>query len=359
MMFRFHKIRFILLVFTIILMFSVSMSSGICKEVKYKFNLVTADPTWGGIGIGLLLFSSSVRSLTAGGIDIQIYTGGEWGGNPEDNLKSVELGELDMAGVNVTPMAQFAGGESLEIFNLPFAFKSPIDQFLFTFESEQKYTPTTQQIVDKVNANANYVLLTLAPLGRRDIFANKPVSSVEDLKGLKVRTMGSSMQIDAFNFMGAIGTPMPFGECYTALQLRSIDAMENSPDIYLRMKYNEVAPYWLGTKHYTCTNAIVMSKKAWDSLPVAYQNVLKDCGITTGYVLSQWAIGNYQTIIQGELEPNVKSARELSEEEHNALRTDVLPKLLDKYGKDTIGMDIIKQLSERDEIVKDWYEKNK
>lgn len=356
-MYRVYKSKYLLSVITILLFFLI-VSSGICQKAEYTFDLATADPTWGGVGVSLLLYASSVRYLSGGKVDINIYPGGEWGGSPGDNIKSIELGELDMAGVNATPLAQLKGSEALEVFNMPFIFKSPIDEISFVFESAQKYTPIAEKIIEQVDKNSDYIVLMLGPLGRRDVLASKPVKSLEDLKGLKIRTMESSMQVDAFNFLGAIASPLPYAECYTALQLGTIDAMENSPDIYVQNRYYEVAPYWLGTAHYTVVAAIVMSKKAWNSLPVSYQNILKSAGIGTGYILSQWGYGASEAVMKGELEKFAKSVVHFTQEESNELRKMVLPKLLDKYSK-KIGMEIIEELAKEDDIIRDWYGKNK
>ncbi len=123
------------------------------------------------------------------------------------------------------------------------------------------------------------MVLSMAPMGRRDIFANKPINSIADLKGIKIRTMSNPIQVDAFNLMGAIATPLPYSECFTALKLRAVDAAENCPAAYIMMKFIEAAPYYFGSDHYSGFVGIVMSKKSWDSLPRAYQNIMRQAAV--------------------------------------------------------------------------------
>ena len=353
-MFRGRKVKYIFLV-TIILLFSLSISYGICSS-KYNFNLAAVSDSWGEGGVGVKIFVESVRDLTGGDVAIETHLDGSWGGNEEDYLKSIQLGTLDMVNISLPILSQSI--DNLMLWDIPFMFKGLIDNFYFTFESEKKHTPLTEKIIEQANEEANFVILAISPIGRRDIFASKPLNSLEDLKGLKIRTMASPIQVDTFNYMGAIATPLPYGECYTSIQLNLVDGMENSPTVYLRKRFFEVAPYWLGTSHYATSHVLVISEKAWNSLPNSYQNILKECAIGASYLQSTWSAGSYEILLTGEIEEVAEKMVYLTEEEHESLRGEVLPKLLDKYGK-KISLDIIEVLAEQDEIVKSWYEKNK
>lgn len=351
-MFGAYKSKLILFVVTIILIFSFAISYGTCAA-EYQFNLVCTDELWGEGGIEALLFAKSVETATAGAVSIKIFPRGEWGGSEEDYLKELQLGTLDLADFATSPMGQFT--DALTLFDIAFLFKGPIEETLFIFKSETEYTPIVEKLIERVNKETGMIILAIAPTGRRDIFSSQPLK-MKDIQGLKIRTMGSDLQVDAFNFMGALATPMPTGEVYTALQLKTIDAAENSPNYYLTKRFYEVAAYWMGTSHYTSVQAIAMSKKAWDSLPSTYQNILKNCGIGTGYTTAQWGIGATAVCLEGPLVEATKAMFYPTKVELKELREKTLPKLLDKYGKQ-VGMDVIEELSKEDEVIKDWYDK--
>ena len=354
-MFGVYKSKLILFVVTIILIFSFAISYGTCAA-KYQFNLACVDKPWGEGGVEATLLAQSVRMATGGAVDIKVFPGGEWGGSDEDYLKELQLGTLDMAAFATSPMSQFT--DALTVFDIVFLFKGPIEETLFIFNSGTEFTPIVQKLIERVNKETGMILLTIAPTGRRDVFSSKPLNKIKDLKGLKIRTMGSNLQVDAFNFMGALATPMPSGDVYSALQLGTIDAAENSPNDYMTKRHYEVAPYWMCTSHYTSSMAIAMSKKAWDSLPSAYQNIIKNCAIETGYATAQWGIGITDVYMEGPLKELTKTIYHPKEAELKELREKTLPKLLDKYGKQ-VGMDVIETLSKKDEVIKDWYDKNK
>jgi len=354
MLFKHINKRVILLVVSVILIISFSISYGICS--KYNLDLACADEPWGEGGLSSQLFCHSVKMSTGGDVDITLHPSGEWGGNEEDYMKAMELGELDMCSLAISPLAQSTN--ALDFLNLPFLFKNPIDKFNFIYESRTKYTPQVEEIIERVNKETNFVLIMISPIGIRDVFSRKPISSIEDLKGMKIRTMGSPLQVDAFNALGMIATPMAFGETHTALQLGTVDAMELPPDIYLDKSYYEVGPYWMETAHFLNSIAIIISKQTWNSLPTAYQNIIKNCAIASGYVQSQWGFGARDIILGGQIENFAKKVTYLTEEQHNNLRKEALPILLDKYGE-RFGMDLIKELAKNDQIIKDWYEENK
>jgi len=354
-MFKFNKKRIILVVITVSLVFFLSMSCGFC-EAKYKFNLTNANNQWGEGTVHSELFAEAIRMATGGEVDITIFPNAEWGGSEEDYLKELELGTLDMSVLSISPISQYTN--VLKVFGIPFLFKGTTEETLFIFDSATKFTPFVEKLIERVNKETNFILLSLVPTGRRDVFSNKPLNSIKDLKGLKIRTLGSNTQVDAFNFAGAIATPLPFSDCFTSLQLKVIDAMENTPVTYITKRYFEVAPYWMGTSHYNDVMGIVMSKKAWNSLPLAYQNIVKNTAISAAYMEAQWAIGAAEFLLKGEVKKVAKTMYYPSKEELKELREKALPKLLDKYSKE-IGMDVIETLAEKDEFIKNWYEKNK
>lgn len=356
-MFKVTKLKgYLFIVFTIIiLLFVVNSNNGIC-EAKYKFNLPTSNRLWEEGGIQIMLFAQSVKTESAGTIEINIFPNGEWGGSDEDYLQSIQLGNLDMAIVASSVLGLYT--KALSAYDVPFLFKNPVDETLFTFESSEKFNPLVEKKLEQATKDCKFTVLSIGPMGRRDIFSNKPVNSVEDLKGLKIRTMASDIQVEAFNLLGTVATPMAYAECFSALQTKAIDGMENSPTAYILQRFVEVAPYWVGTNQYSCCHVIVVSKKVWDSLPEAYQNIIKKCATTATYTIAQWTIGADEINLKGVVPKLAKKMFFLTAEEQLKMRKDVLPKLLDKFSAD-IGMDIINKLAEDDEIVKEWCEKNK
>ena len=103
--------------------------------------------------------------------------------------------------------------------------------------------------------------------GARSFYNSKrPVTKVEDLKGLKIRVQQSDMFIALVNALGANATPMPFGEVYSALQTGVIDGAENNWPSYESTRHFEVAKHYSETEHSMTPEVLVMSKRSWDRL---------------------------------------------------------------------------------------------
>jgi len=331
-------------------MFLVIVSGGYC-EATYHFNMIADEPIWGETGLILQTFESGVNYLSDGDIAIKMYPAGEWGTGEEAGLQSLQMGTLDLVVTMSANLGVYT--DALYAFDIPFMFKNSIDAMNFAFKSTTEHTPLVRKMLDKASEDSGIMVLSMAPMGRRDIFANKPINSIADLKGIKIRTMASPIQVDAFNFMGAIATPLPYSECFTALQLKTVDAAENSPAAYTMMKFIEAAPYYFGSDHYSSVVGIAMSKKSWDSLPTAYQNIMRQAAVGAMNVSSIWALGSADYSLNGEVKDGAEAVVMISPEEKQELRKSVLPKLLDKYGEH-IDPEILEALAQDDEVIAEW-----
>jgi len=321
------------------------------SEPKYVFPLTFEDPFWGEAGIWALVFAKSVEENTNGDVKIEIYSNDEWGGGEESYLENVQLGTMPMTLISTSSISAYTS--ALSAYDTPFLFKDIIQQMDFTFDSVNELNPFVEGLLERAGEEAKCVFLALTPMGRRDIFANQPVDSIDDLKNLKVRTMLSPLQVAAFEALETNVTPLAYGETYTGLQLNTIDAMENSPSIYMEKRYFEVAPYWIGTKHYAVTMVLTVSNKAWESLPQNYQSIIKDAAVRSAYIDGQWAIGNAEVTINSEMPKVTKQMTILSDEEQNRLREKALPVLLEDFA-DVIGFDVLEKLASEDELIKEF-----
>ena len=111
--------------------------------------------------------------------------------------------------------------------------------------------------------------------GMRSITNSKrPITKPEDLKGIKIRTMENMMHMEAFRVMGADPTPMAFGELFTAMQQKAIDAQENPYVVIFANKFYEVQDYLSITEHLYSPAPLLVSKTFYDSLPADLQKVV-------------------------------------------------------------------------------------
>jgi len=131
---------------------------------------------------------------------------------------------------------------------------------------------------DKVLAafeKAGFIGLALYESGARSFYAKKPIRTVADVKGMKVRVQPSDLWVNLITAIGASPTPMPFAEVYTGLKTGLLDAAENNIPSYDEMKHYESAPVFSETQHVMSPEVLVFSKKVWDTLSPDEQAALR------------------------------------------------------------------------------------
>jgi len=110
--------------------------------------------------------------------------------------------------------------------------------------------------------------------GARSWVTHMPVRTPADLKGVKIRTIGSPLFVNSINAMGGIATAIPWGETYQALEQRVVDGTEAQiPGIYAMRMY-EVAKYISLSEHFLLIGSMVTGTKFFNSLPEKYQTML-------------------------------------------------------------------------------------
>ncbi len=201
-------------------------------------------------------------------------------GSEKDTVEQVKIGAIDMVRVST---AAFHGivPESM-IRSLPFLFRD-IDHFRKTI-----YGAPGDKILAAFD-KAGFVGLCMYESGARSMYAKKPIKSVADMKGLKVRVQQSDLWVSLVNAMGASPTPMPFAEVYTGLKTGLIDAAENNIPSYEETKHFESAPFYSETMHVMSPEVLVFSKKVWDTLtPEEQAAIRKAAKESVPYYVKLW-----------------------------------------------------------------------
>ena len=213
-----------------------------------------------------VMFMGEELSKATGGKDTIKIFGDSSLGSEKDTVEQVKIGALDMVRVS---SASFHGivPESV-IPSLPFLFRD-IEHFRKTM-----YGPQGDKILAAFD-KAGFVGLAFYESGARSMYAKKPIKSVADMKGLKVRVQPSDLMVGMVSAMGASATPMPFAEVYTGLKTGLIDAAENNVPSYDETKHYESAPFYSETMHVMTPEVLVFSKKVWDTLTPEEQAAIR------------------------------------------------------------------------------------
>jgi tripartite ATP-independent transporter DctP family solute receptor len=169
------------------------------------------------------------------------------------------------------------------VFSLPYIFDN--DEHVWKFLNGEAGT----KLLDSLESS-RLKGLTFYSSGARSFYSTKPITSIEDLKGLKIRVVQNKLNIDLMSALGASATPMAYGEVYSALQTGVIDAAENNYPSYYSSKHYEVAKNYIIDAHQRVPEVLIMSKAAWDKLSPDDQAIVKEAALeSTQYQRDEWA----------------------------------------------------------------------
>ena len=212
-----------------------------------------------------LQFKAYVEDQSEGRFTIVIHHSGTLGWEREV-LEAMQLGTIEATIPSLGPFAVFV--PSYNVFNLPFTFQGP-EHMLAAYESP---------VMDKLKAAAEKKGFIVAehflPTFRYPLYKGHPINSPSDFKGLKFRTMGVPAHIDTYKALGANVTSMAFKEVYGALQMGTIDGVENYYNNLYTMKFQEQTKYISNLPILNNAAAFVFSKVAYDQLPSEYQVIV-------------------------------------------------------------------------------------
>jgi len=201
--------------------------------------------------------AEEVEKATGGRVKIEVYAGGVIG-SERDMYEGAQLGTIDMCSVVNVVLSSFI--PELKVLDQPFLFDSV----------EQAHKVIDGKLGDLINEKAlaqGVRIVGWMESGFRNVFSNRPITKLEDFKGFKIRTMENKMQVDMFNAVGAIATPMAGSEQFTALQQGTIDGCENAIANMLTNRYYEIIKNVTWTNHLCTFIAIGMSERAWKRIP--------------------------------------------------------------------------------------------
>src|SRR5690625_2200670 len=214
-------------------------------------------------------FKELIEEETDGRFSVDIYTAGTLGTNM-DVLQSLQTGAIELA---ITSPG-FSGDVIPEsnIMSIPFLFSDDLEVNKKVLnESEALYGPLAEQYEEKGITPFKFWLE-----GFMYWTANKEITTPEDMKGVKMRTMPSNLIIQAYESMGASPQSTDSGEIYTMLQTKGIDAQENPLFYVYSSNFHEVQDYLMDSRHHIYTTVTAANQEFFEGLDGADQELIRD-----------------------------------------------------------------------------------
>ena len=222
----------------------------------------------------LLRFEELTRKYYGKPINFVLHRNSELG-LEKDYFAYLNQGiSVDYAIVSPSHMSTFA--KSAPLMDMPFLFRD-IGQWRKVLDADM-----LKPIADEVLRKADVLILGYAGGGVRNLIVDKPVHNLAELKGLKIRVMGAPIQTQTFQAIGAAPSVIAYAEIYNAIQTGVIDAAENEALGVEQMKFYEVGPYIVQTRHAITVRPLCFSGKTFRRLPQNLQAAVFKAGKEAG-----------------------------------------------------------------------------
>jgi TRAP-type transport system periplasmic protein len=298
------------------------------RTIKFAFQNQKDHPQ----AQGAQKFADLVAAKTNNRIAVKLFPGGTLGGDLQ-TVSALQGGTVEMTVLNAGILA--AQVKEFGIYDFPFLFASPQEADAVTDG------PFGKKLLDKLEAK-NLVGLGYWELGFRNLTNSKrPITKAEEIAGLKIRVIQSPIYIDMFNALGANAVPMPFPELYTALEQKAVDGQENPVSTILSSKFAEVQKYLTITRHIYNPQAVIVSKKFWDSLSPADQKAMTDAMAEA--TTFQRGVSRVQaTVALDDLKKAGMQVTEFPQAELDKLRAKVKP-VVEKHSE-KVGAETVKEV---------------
>lgn len=228
--------------------------------------LAENQPETNPVTVAMHRFAELAEQYSDGEVKVQVFSGAQLGQEVE-SIEQVQAGIIELARVNTVPLANVS--PSVGVFTLPYIFRG----------AEHKYKVLDGPIGESVRedmANAGLVGFDFMEAGSRSFYTREssPVSSLADLKGLKIRVQNSPISIRMVELLGGVPTPMNYGEVFSSLQTGVIDGAENDFVSFLTSGHYEVATNYIMDGHLSPPAILIMNKARFDSLPEQQQEAI-------------------------------------------------------------------------------------
>ncbi|MGC2434622.1 MAG: TRAP transporter substrate-binding protein [Desulfobaccales bacterium] len=256
------KIISVLVSFALLLAFCIPAHAAAKYTMRFA-NCTAKDFSWGRAAEE---FKKDLEEASNGQIEVQVFHSSSLGTNREV-AELLRMGTADFMIAGSTHVTSYV--PQLGVIVFPYLWKDRQTMF-------QALDGDIGKTFSGLLAKKGLVLLDWWDNGFRDVTTkSKPIMSVADMKGLRIRTLPVNVLVAFFKALGAAPTPVGWSELYTALQQGVVDAEENPPAMIYFAKFQEVQKYLSLTKAINEPGVLLMSEKVMNKLPPELQQAVR------------------------------------------------------------------------------------
>ena len=202
-------------------------------------------------------------------------------GEEKETIEQTRVGAIDLNRTNVALIGSFV--PAINVLAMPFLFRS-IDHLHKVLDG-----PIGNDILSGLEPYG-FVGLTFYDSGARSIYNGvRPVRTLSDLKGLRIRVQQSQLMSEMIGALGAEPVELPYGQVLTGLATKLIDGAENNWPSFVTTDHYKYAGFYTLTEHTMSPEVLVMSQKAWQSLPPEDQTIFREAALQSSrFMREKW-----------------------------------------------------------------------
>ncbi len=261
-----------LLAVAITVVFAVSASTGQAADVR--INIGYAAPEKSSYGVLAAKFEELAEKYSNGSIDVKVRCCTQLA-TEDEAFKAMQIGTVDMFIIthnNISPHFPL-----MEAFVLPYVFQS----------TEHAYKvmdgPIGAEFAGKLEKDTDVHLLTYGYVEYRDFYNSvRPINSIADMKGLKVRTPKNKVMIETHNAFGSSPIPIPWSETLTALQTGAVAGGDSGASFVKSQKFYEIADNLAVLEHFAFFTPLFASQRIMGKLSSEQQDAVRRAATEAG-----------------------------------------------------------------------------
>jgi tripartite ATP-independent transporter DctP family solute receptor len=226
----------------------------------------------------LQFMAQIIEERTAGRHRLRVFHSRQLG-EEKETIEQTRVGAIDLNRTNVAPIGSLV--PMANVLSLPFLFRS------FEHLHHVLDQSVGQEILSGFQRHG-FVGLTFYDSGARSIYNSvKPIRSIADMKGLRIRVQQSSLMSDMMTALGAEPIELPYGQVLTGLSTKLLDGAENNWPSYVTTNHYKLAPYYTLTEHTMSPEVLVMSLRAWDMLSSEDKDIFLEAAVKSNIFMRQ------------------------------------------------------------------------
>lgn len=270
-------------------------------------------------------FKALVEEKSGGRVAVNIYPSSQLG-SAREMMEQVTMGTLDMTCCDTADWATALNIPELAVFNMPFLTKDLATQ------AELIRTIIPEEVPKMLEGSGARLLMTYSNGIRQPLLKNKPITSLEDIKGLKMRTAETPLYVDLWNALGASTVTSAWSEAYTLIQQGVADAVEADVTGLVNQNLQEQGKYLSKIGHLGAIYCVFINEDKWNSIPEDLQSIIQECALESqeNQLSSRQASDDEAEKVMADAGVEIN---EITSEERNRMK-DACQSIYDQYEND-------------------------